>query len=53
MGGTLLIKAGDEIVKDWVIGEKDDAAKRQVKVIKTWIYGWMRRGVLFQEEYEM
>ena len=32
---------------------KDDAAKRQVRVIKTWIYSWMRRGILFQEEYEM
>jgi hypothetical protein len=32
---------------------KDDAAKRQVRVIKSWIYSWMRRGILFQEEYEM
>ncbi len=32
---------------------KDDAAKRQVRVIKTWIYSWMRRGILFQDEYEM
>lgn len=33
-------------------GEKS-AAKRQVRIIKTWIYSWMRRGVLFEEEYEM
>ena len=32
---------------------KHNAAKTQVRVIKTWIYSWMRRGVLFQEEYEM
>ena len=32
---------------------KDVAAKRQMRVIKTWIYSWMRSGVLFQEEYEM
>ena len=32
---------------------KDDSAKRQVRVIKTWIYSWMRRGILFQDEYEM
>ncbi len=32
---------------------KDDAAKRQVRVIKTWIYSWMRRGILFQDKYEM
>ncbi len=32
---------------------KDAAAKRQVRVIKTRIYSWMRWGVLFQEEYEM
>ena len=29
------------------------AAKCQIRVIKTWIYSWMRRGVLLQEEYEM
>jgi hypothetical protein len=29
------------------------AAKRQMRVIKTWIYSWMRRRVLFEEEYEM
>jgi MULE transposase domain len=32
---------------------KDAAARTQVRVIKTWIYSWMRRGVLFKEEYEM
>ena len=32
---------------------KDVAAKRQVRVINTWINSWMCRGVLFQEEYEM
>jgi MULE transposase domain len=32
---------------------KDALAKRQVRVIKTWIYSWMRRGVLCKEEYEM
>ena len=32
---------------------KDAAARTQVRVIKTWIYSWMRRGILFKEEYEM
>jgi hypothetical protein len=53
VSGALLINAGRNC-KGLGYGKgKDAAAKRQVRVIKTWIYSWMCRGVLFQEEYEM
>jgi hypothetical protein len=32
---------------------KNDAARRQVIFIKTWIYSCMPRGILFQDKYEM
>jgi isoprenylcysteine carboxyl methyltransferase (ICMT) family protein YpbQ len=39
--------------KVWVIRKGRIMLIRQVRVIKTWIYSWMRHRVLFQEEYKM
>jgi hypothetical protein len=32
---------------------KQDAARSQVRVIQTWLYSWMRRGVDCKDEYQM
>ena len=32
---------------------KRDAARSQVRVIQSWLYSWMRRGVDFKDEYKM
>jgi hypothetical protein len=32
---------------------KRDAARSQVRVIQTWFYSWMRRGVDCKDEYKM
>ena len=53
VGGTLLIKAGDIIVKVWVIGKGRMLLLRGRWEWKTWIYSWMHCRVIFQEEYEM
>ena len=54
VGGTLFIKAGNATIEVWIfVKGKTDATKNQVRVIQTWLYSWIFRGVDCKEEYEM
>jgi hypothetical protein len=53
VGGTWLIKAGDKIVKAGFSERERRCCKEAGESKQTWIYSWMRRGILFQNENEM
>jgi hypothetical protein len=48
-----LIKAGDKIVKAGFSERERRCCKEAGESKQTWIYSWMRRGILFQNENEM